>query len=558
MRIFLSYRRADSAHALWLYPSLIRWFGRERVFWDRKDIEPGADFTRVIEDQIRASGAFVAIVSDNWLSAVDEEGHRRIDAAEDWIRRETSIALREGCLVIPVLVSGMKPPGEADLPGDLRKFAQLQMLSAAHISFHDLLRERLESVIPAAHPAPGPAGEQGGRLQRRAGNLLKRQIQRLQVRAAELIQDGRLDRAAEEVSEGSELLMALLDFLPGDPMLDAELGYLFGTTSQSFERAGKAAMAFEYRELARSVFERLKANPALPLDVKVSAINGIGGAHYAGGHPAAAIPYHRAAVAMDPQYCYAWHDLFASYDVLAQRGAINLAGMREAIDRARETGLGKPGLGNDKFEFLERRFDHWQVHLAREPHREVRDGEFRIVPQFLALVIAEADPLKPIFNLNCDIMHLLAHGVNLQGVDVEVSVPGGRKTRFDWNVFYDFRPSVAPWNQRMTSLGAAHEILVEPGGTSLGVQFVSQEAGSGLLWQPGRYKFELRGRTNKQSGDPQVDARTSFSIRIDNSTAGDAHQWSRAGKAAWDRLGDPDRAIGIPVVIHRATRATVA
>ena len=67
MSIFLSYRRSDSAHALWLYPWLTQWFGRERVFWDRKDIEPGSDFAEVIEQQIRSSKAFIALVSTDWL-----------------------------------------------------------------------------------------------------------------------------------------------------------------------------------------------------------------------------------------------------------------------------------------------------------------------------------------------------------------------------------------------------------------------------------------------------------------------------------------------------------
>src|SRR5262245_35286178 len=211
MSVFLSYRRADSPHALWLYPWLIQWFGKEQVFWDRKDIDPGKDFAEVIEKQIRSSKAFVALVSNNWLSAVDDHGHRRIDSPEDWIRRETALALQEEILVIPVLVGGMRSLSAQDLPEQLKKFAKLQMLSMADMSFHDLLRESLEKVIPAGVQTPGSTNEETERLQRRASTLLRRQIYRLQVRAAELIQDRKLDRATEELNEGSELLMALLD-----------------------------------------------------------------------------------------------------------------------------------------------------------------------------------------------------------------------------------------------------------------------------------------------------------------------------------------------------------
>ena len=134
MSVFLSYRRTDSAYALWIYPWLIQWFGREQVFWDRKDIDPGQDFAEVIEKQIRSSRAFVALVSNNWLSATDDEGHRRIDSPEDWIRRETVLALSEEILVIPVLVGGIKPPGVEDLPAELQRVAKLQMLSMAEMS----------------------------------------------------------------------------------------------------------------------------------------------------------------------------------------------------------------------------------------------------------------------------------------------------------------------------------------------------------------------------------------------------------------------------------------
>src|SRR5262249_46339337 len=139
MPIFLSYRRADSADAICLYPWLIQWFGREHVFWDRKDIHPGETFPEVLENQVRSSKAFIALLGENWLSATDERGNRRIDSPEDWIRRETLLALQQEILIIPVLASGTKCPPIDDLPHDLRKIAGLQMLSTGDISFHDRL-----------------------------------------------------------------------------------------------------------------------------------------------------------------------------------------------------------------------------------------------------------------------------------------------------------------------------------------------------------------------------------------------------------------------------------
>jgi hypothetical protein len=235
-----------------------------------------------------------------------------------------------------------------------------------------------------------------------------------------------------------------------------------------------------------------------------------------------------------------------------------LGGKRQAIDKARETGAGRPGLGADKFEALEHLFRGWQQQVAQEPHREVSDGTFRLVPQFLVLVVAEANPQGPIFNLNCDIVHQVSASVTLRRLEAEVTTPSGRKLRFKWNVFYDFRPCDSPWNKKMTALGVAHEIEVAAGSSSLGVQFVGPDGEPSQLWLRGWYKVDLYGQTNKESSDDEFDTKTSFAVAIDDYEAGQVKYWSRATKAEWDRLNDPDRAIGIPVRIYKNSIATTA
>jgi tetratricopeptide (TPR) repeat protein len=435
----------------------------------------------------------------------------------------------------------------------LKKFAKLQMLSMADMSFHDLLRESLEKVIPAEVQTPGSSNEETERLQRRAGTLLRRQIYRLQVRAADLIQDRKLDRATEELNEGSELLMALLDLLSGDLTLDAQLGYLFGTTGQAFLAAGDEEQAGYYLDLAMSVFQRVKANPAVfherPSDL-ASAIKGIGGVYYERGDVVTALEHYRTALEIDPLYCYAWHDLFLAYDKLARRGAIDLAGMREAINKARETGAGLPGLGDDKFEALELLFRGWQQQVAQYPHLEVANRVMRIVPQFLALVIAESNPGLAMFNLNCDIVHQVASRVTMRRLDAELTTPEGRKQRFKWNVFYDFQPSILPESRVMTKVCDAHEREIEAGSSALGIQFLGPVVAPEQLWTPGEYQFELYGWMSKASGDDQFETKTSFAFDINDYEAAQVQYWSRATKTEWDRLHDPDRAIGIPVEIH--------
>ena len=551
MNIFLSYRRTDSVHALWLYPWLIQLFGRERVFWDRKDIEPGANFTEVLEKQIQSSNAFISLVSNDWLHAKDDKGSRRIDSPDDWIRRETAIALRERIRVIPVLVGGMKWPADHNLPEDLQTFAQIQMLSTADMLFYDLLREALEKVMPAGAQPLAPSDMDLARLQRRAGTLLRSQIQRLQVRAAELIDDRKLDRAKRELDEGSELLMALLEVLPGDPTMDAQLAYLFGTSSQTFAAAGDKKRVTEYQDLAITVFQRLLADPQLSVTNKANTIKGIGAAFYERGDPVTAIQYYRKALELNPAYSYAWHDLFLAYDKLATRGAINVSGMRTAIDKARETGLGQPGLGADKFEKLEALFTKWQQQLAHEPLRQAEDGEFRLVPTSLVLVIGEAYPNIPIFNFDCNFAHLVAPTVTVRKMDAEVITPQGSAIPFHWTVFYNFRPLAPPWNQKMTKTGDAHEFEIAAGSSSLGVQFMGPEQEPAALWASGQYRFTVSVRTDNDSGD----WKTSFSVSINSYEAGRVKDYSGWKKTDWDRWKDPDHAIGIPLIIDRSSFA---
>jgi tetratricopeptide (TPR) repeat protein len=394
MPIFLSYRRADSADALCLYPWLIQWFGREHVFWDRKDIHPGETFPEVLENQVRSSKAFIALLGENWLSATDEKGNRRIDSPEDWIRRETLLALQQEILIIPVLAGGTKCPPIDDLPHDLRKIAGLQMLSTGDISFHDRLRESLEKVIPTEEKESAASGEAAIRLQRRASTLLRRQIKRLQVRAVELIQDRKLDRATDELTEGSELLMALLDLLPGDTSLDAQLGYLFGTTGQALLRGGDTAKADHYFDRAISVFRRVEANPEVfrerPADL-ASAIKGIGGAFYERGDHVRAIQFYRRALDILDNYPEAWHDLFAAYNELAKRGTIDIPAMQQAVDKLHEIGaaLGRPKLrcwstfcGNGGHTSGSAAGKRWRdAPRCPDPAGVSRGGDHRVQPQ---------------------------------------------------------------------------------------------------------------------------------------------------------------------------------
>lgn len=225
--------------------------------------------------------------------------------------------------------------------------------------------------------------------------------------------------------------------------------------------------------------------------------------------------------------------------------------MRTAIDKAREAGLGQPGLGADKFEKLEALFTKWQQQLAHEPLRQVEDGEFRLVPTSLVLVVGEAYPNIPIFNFDCNFVHLVAPTVTVRKMDAEVVTPRGRVIPFHWTVFYNFRPEAPPWNQQMTKTGDAHEFEIAAGSSSLGVQFMGPKQQRVGFRAPGQYRFTVSVRTDNGSSG----WKTSFSVSINSYEAAKVKEYSAWKKADWDRWKDPDRAIGVPVIIDRSSFA---
>jgi hypothetical protein len=119
-RIFISYRRDDApAYAGRLFDQLSERFGESQVFMDVDTLEPGVDFFDHIEQSIGTAAVLIAVIGKGWANAVDEDGRRRLDKPDDWVRLEVGGALRRDIRVIPVLVGGAQMPEPQELPEDL-------------------------------------------------------------------------------------------------------------------------------------------------------------------------------------------------------------------------------------------------------------------------------------------------------------------------------------------------------------------------------------------------------------------------------------------------------
>ena len=91
----------------------------------------------------------ISVVGTRWLTATDEDGKRRLDDPEDFVRLEIATALKRGIRVMPVLVDGASMPRSGDLPDELKSLVRLQALKVSQ----DRFRSESEPLIIAVDQA---------------------------------------------------------------------------------------------------------------------------------------------------------------------------------------------------------------------------------------------------------------------------------------------------------------------------------------------------------------------------------------------------------------------
>jgi hypothetical protein len=123
-RIFICYRHEDTAFlAGLLFDWLTSHFGADQVFKDVESIELGDNFVDVIINAVETCDVLIALIGDRWLTATDDEGRRRIDDHQDFVRIEIEAALARNIRVIPVLAAPARMPDADQLPPSLAGLA---------------------------------------------------------------------------------------------------------------------------------------------------------------------------------------------------------------------------------------------------------------------------------------------------------------------------------------------------------------------------------------------------------------------------------------------------
>jgi hypothetical protein len=136
-QIFISYRRDDSSGwAGRLYDSLNRHFVSNQIFIDVDNLEPGTDFVEAIKSSVGSCDVLITVIGKRWLISSDEDGKRRLDNPDDFVRLEVATALGRKIRVIPVLVDGASMPRSDDLPDDMKLLTRRNALDVSHSRFN--------------------------------------------------------------------------------------------------------------------------------------------------------------------------------------------------------------------------------------------------------------------------------------------------------------------------------------------------------------------------------------------------------------------------------------
>jgi hypothetical protein len=153
VKIFVNYRREDDpGHALALYGQLQIEFGQEQLFMDVEGgFKAGEDFVSGLHRKVVECDTLLAVIGPRWLALTGDEGRRRLDDPEDFVRVEIAAALKHGKRVIPILVNNASMPRGDDLPADLAALTRRQAARLTHEQFaadcHHLIRDLRESLL---------------------------------------------------------------------------------------------------------------------------------------------------------------------------------------------------------------------------------------------------------------------------------------------------------------------------------------------------------------------------------------------------------------------------
>ncbi|HYK01197.1 MAG TPA: toll/interleukin-1 receptor domain-containing protein [Thermoanaerobaculia bacterium] len=147
-KIFICYRRSEDSFAVGhIFDKVEAEFGHGNVFIDVDGIPYGEDFTQKLAEEVGSCDVLLAVITKNWLKLQREDGRRRLDLPDDFVRIEIETALERGIHLIPVLIGDAEmPPVPQSLPEKMRPLLKKH---AVRVRGGADLRRDIEALIGA-------------------------------------------------------------------------------------------------------------------------------------------------------------------------------------------------------------------------------------------------------------------------------------------------------------------------------------------------------------------------------------------------------------------------
>lgn len=105
-RVFICYRVADAEQAASRLKEALDARLLGEIFLAYRTIRAGEAWPDRLRQSVAAADIVLMLVGEKWLKLQTDDGIRRLDEPDDWVRLEIETALAANCLIVPVLVDG--------------------------------------------------------------------------------------------------------------------------------------------------------------------------------------------------------------------------------------------------------------------------------------------------------------------------------------------------------------------------------------------------------------------------------------------------------------------
>ncbi len=150
-KLFICYRRADSAAVAGRFRDRLTEEFPGSVFRDVDSIEGGEHFAALIKETIASCGIVLVLIGERWLSILKERSLRR---TTDHVVTEITTALLHKVRILPVLLEQASIPDANSLPNEICELTAFNSVTVRDATFEQDFQTLLSAIAKAIERLP--------------------------------------------------------------------------------------------------------------------------------------------------------------------------------------------------------------------------------------------------------------------------------------------------------------------------------------------------------------------------------------------------------------------